>query len=243
MKPVNRITPWIAASLLALAGASSQAQDAVGICGGLGNSFGPFDYRDHAGSQDFKVNSNNPLRLVHTAHFRPEMEMLIRGGQGEKSDVGPEFDYTLRAFPNHHRALMALVRLSDKQQGAEKPKGMRYTVDCWFTRALQWRPDDVMVRMIYASYLGSRNRNNDAMEQLKVATSLAKDNALTHNNIGLIYFDLKAYDKALEQDHRATELGLARPTLRERLTAIGRWQEPGAAPASAASAAASAASN
>lgn len=231
------------AVLLATASLSAQAQEAVfSVCGGLNNSFGPYDYRDHINSADFKANSNNPLRLVQIAHFRPEMEMLIRGGQGEKSEVGPEFDYTLRAFPNHHRALLALVRLADKQR-LEKPRGMNYTVDCWFQRAVQWRPDDAIVRMIYADYLGSRNRSSDAFEQLKVATSLAKDNALTHNNIGMIYFDLKAYDKALEQAYVAAELGLTRPTLRDRLASVGQWREPAAAAASAASAAASTPSN
>lgn len=213
------------ALVLLTAGANIQAQETVGICGGLTNSFGPYDYREHIGSNDFKVNSNNPLRLVQIAHFRPEMEMLIRGGQGEKSEVGPEFDYTLRAFPNHHRALLAMVKLADKQR-TEQPKGARYTVDCWFARAIQWKPDDVMVRMIYANYLGSRNRSADAIEQLKVATTLAKENPLTHNNIGLIYFDLKEYDKALEQAHIAEGMGLARPDLRNRLTAIGRWKDP-----------------
>lgn len=201
-------------------------------CGPLGNTFGPFDYRDEAGSVDFRKNPNNPLFLVESAHFRPEMEALIRGGQGEHSSVGPELDYTLRAFPNHHKALDAMVRLSAKLQ-MDPVKGARYNVECWFERAIRFRPDDYIVRMIYSDYLGKTKRNADAMKQLEAVESSAKDNAFTLYNLGLLYFDLKEFDHALKQAQLAYGMGMQRPELRDKLIGSGHWTEPTPGPAAA----------
>lgn len=230
---------WLCALTLGLAFcASAKAQTGASICGDLANHFGPFDYRQHAGSQDFKTNTNNPLYLVHSAHFRPEMEALSHGGQGPKSDVGPELDYTLRAFPNHHRALDAMVRLSDRLK-MDPPRGARYNVECWFDRAIRFRPDDTIVRMIYATYLGKKKRVPDALSQLEIAAAAAKDNPFTRYNIGLIYFDLNEFDRALTEAHIAYGLGMQRTELRDKLTSSGHWREPVAAPLAPASAPAS----
>ena len=216
--------------------ANVYAQPDITICGGLVNSFGPYDYRKEFGSNDYKNNKLNPLFLVESAHFRVEMEALIRGGQGENSDVGPEFDYTLRAFPNHHKALEAMIRLGEKQR-TDHPKGARYTIDCWFERATRFQPGDAIVRMIYATYLGKQKRLPAAIKQLEIANDLAKDNGFTHYNIGLIYLDLKEPDRALEQAHIAYALGMQHTELREKLTGSGQWREsvpvPSSQPASA----------
>ncbi len=197
-------------------------------CGELANGFGPHDYRKYVGTAASKRSMDDPLYLVEMAHFRPEMVALVRGGQGVKSDVGPEFDYTLRAFPNHPRALDAAVRLSEKQ-GTDQPKGMRYTIDCWFQRAIRFRPDDGTVRMIYATYLGKKNRVADATTQLEITAANTKENPFTQYNIGLIYFDLKQFDRALAHAHIAYGLGMPRTELRERLVAANQWREPVAA--------------
>ena len=203
-------------------------QTGTNPCGELANGFGPFDYRKYAGTAASKSDMNDPLYLVEIAHFRPEMVALVRGGQGVKSDVGPEFDYTLRAFPNHARALDAVVRLSEKQ-GTDQPKGMRYTVDCWFQRAIRFRPDDATVRMIYATYLGKKNRVADATKHLEITAANTKENPFTQYNIGLIYFDLKQFDRALAQAHIAYGLGMPRTELRDRLVSANQWREPVAA--------------
>lgn len=205
-------------------------------CGSLNNTFGPFDYRPDkykAAPGDNEPHAEK-LRLVHIAHFRPEMEALIRGGQGAKSEVGPEFDYTLRAFPNHHRALVALIRLAEKQNTLQ-PRGMRYSVECWFERALRFTPDDTIARMIYVSFLIKQNRAADAKAQLEIAERTAEDNPLTQYNIGMMHFELKNYDKALSQAHKAYAAGVAMPDLRTRLQGVGQWRdlEAAAEPASA----------
>lgn len=194
------------------------AQAGNSACGPLGNTFGPFDYRTERGEK---------LGLVEGAHFLPYIEALVRG----KTNLtpGPDIDYTLRAFPNNHRALLAMMRLGEKEN-TPKPQGSRYTVECWFERAVQFRPDDTTVRMIYATYLSKNKRVPDAIAHLEYATTIAKDNSFTHYNIGLIYFDMKIYDKALTQAHTALALGFVRTELRDQLEKVGKWQEPAAAP-------------
>jgi tetratricopeptide (TPR) repeat protein len=211
-------------ALLLAAPAWSQVS-ALG-CGSLDNSYGPFDYRPDKykpAPGDAQPHSQK-LYLVQSAHFRPEMEALIRGGQGSKSSVGPEFDYTLRAFPNHHRALVAVIRLAEKENTLQ-PRGMRYSVECWFERALRFSPDDTIARMIYVSFLIKQNRHSDAKAQLDIAERTAEDNPLTQYNIGMMHFELKNYDKALAQAHKAYAAGILMPDLKTRLEGVGQWKE------------------
>jgi hypothetical protein len=184
--------------------------------------FGPYDYRPERYIPESTYGSHKKLlRIVESTHFTPGVEALIRGNT---SSVGGDLTYTLAVFPNHHRALMAMVALGVKEK-TDKPQGSRYSVECWFSRAIAWRPDDNIVRMIYANYLAKAKRVNEAEQQLSIAASQAGDNAFTHNNIGLLYFDMKNYEKALIHAHKAYELGLGVPTLRDQLKSIGKWSE------------------
>lgn len=223
----KRFVSWVAAlCFVVFANASAFAQT-VANCGTLSSpgQFGPFDYRTERG---------NAFNLVHGAHFTAEVEALIRG----KTAFAPggDIDYTLRAFPNEHRALISMIRLGEKEK-TPKPNGSRYTIECWFERAIQFRPDDGVVRMIYSTYLNKAGRIPEATAQLGIAATFAKDNAFTHYNIGLHYFDLKDYEKALVQAHKAIELGFTRTELRDQLQSVGKWSEPAdaaSAPASSA---------
>lgn len=226
---------WALLMAAALAGKASAQQ----ACGALNNGFGPFDYRPShyvAGPGDSQPHAEK-LNLVQIAHFTPAVESLIRGETSRRP--GGDIDYTLRAFPNHHRALLAVIRLGEVEK-REQPIGMRYPVDCWLERAVRFRPDDVIVRMIRASYFGKKGRRDDAMLDLGVVDRLAADNPFTRYNLGLTYFELGAFEEALAQAHRAMALGMQRAELKEQLVAAGRWREP--EPTAAADPAASAAS-
>ncbi|MCZ4313804.1 ABC transporter permease [Comamonadaceae bacterium G21597-S1] len=189
------------------------AQTDASNCGSLANSYGPYDYR---------TERTGKLHVVEAYHFTPNIEGLVRGNSGS---LGAELNYTLRASPNHHRALMAMVKLVDRLK-TDRPMGSDYSIDCWFNRALRFQPDDLIVRMIFATYLASRDRKPDAIEQLEIAASAAGDNAFTHFNIGLVYFDLKEYERALVQAHKSTALGFQRTTLQDLLQKAGQWKEP-----------------
>ena len=80
--------------------------------------------------------------------------------------------------------------------------------------------------MLYATYLAKNSRLPEATKQLERATESAGENAFTHNNIGMVYFDMKDYDKALVMAHKSIDLGFPQTTLREQLQSVGKWSEP-----------------
>lgn len=223
--------PRIAASLslmaLALSAGAAHAQLNATLCGSLENAYGPYDYRT----------DKSKLPIVEGAHFTPQVEMLIKATTGY---IGGDLDYTLRAFPNHHRALIAMQRYAERSKTAKAPNA-RYDVECYFERAVTFKPDDTTVRMLFAKFLNGKGRRDEALKHLAYAVHQAADNAFTHYNLGLVYFDLQVFDKALEQAHRALALGFPRTDLKDKLAAAGQWRDPEPPTAAAAASAASAA--
>lgn len=192
-------------------------------CGTLEWNYGPYDYRYMTPHQ---------RKLVETAHFTAGTENLTESATG---NFGADIKYTLSVFPNHPRALLAMERLALKER-KDPPFGAKFTVECFYERALRYKPDDPVPRMLYVNFLIKRNRLADAQRHLQYVVDKTAESPLTQFNAGMLYFDMKDYDKALMQAHKAIALGSDRRELRERLAAVGRWVEPPpAAPASAAS--------
>ena len=213
-----------------LAAFPAHAQVDANYCGSLNNAFGPFDYRperdtENRGDGDHKYK----LKLVESTHFTREVELLI-SGRRSGTDPGGDIDYTLRAFPNHHRALMSVMRYGEKK-ASKRPTGLKYDVECYLERAIRFASDDAIARIIYATYFEKKKRTPEAISQLEQATRIARDNAFTHYNIGLAYLDMKVYDKALIQAHRALALGFERTQLRDLLEKAGHWKDPATEPA------------
>lgn len=207
---------------------SAQAQVSAKFCGPLHTppAAPPWDYR-----RDKHFHA-----LVENAHFTSQVEYLIKGDTGNK--VGPDLDYTLNRFPNHPRALMAVMKLGQKFPDP-RTELLPRPVECYFERGIRFAPDDLVVRMIYARFLHSVKRLPEALQQLALVESKAEGNALTHRSLGLLYLEMQEYEKALEQAWRFEVLEPGVTTLRDALVQAGRWREP-PAPSAAASAASSA---
>lgn len=180
-------------------------------CGNLANGYGPFDYRKATPEQK---------RLVEGAHFTAGVESLLQGHRGK---IGADIDYTLRAFPNHPRALMAMVRLSEKEK-RDRPDGARYTVECYFDRALRFAHDDPNVRLVYGIYFLRKNDARAALRQFEEAKALGLEDPNLDYNFGLAYFELGDYAKSQEHAQRAYALGFPLTGLREKLQAKGQWK-------------------
>lgn len=199
--------------LFAAATAATDVQAQANACGAIRSSYGPFDYRTTRGDE---------LRVVEEYHFTPTVEALLGGKSG---NIGGDLDYTLHVFPNHHRALMSLLRYSEKYKLSKDPD-MKLPFECYFERAVRFRQDDPIARMLYASFLGKQNRISAAQQQLKAAEAVADGNPFTYYNVGMIYADLKDWDNALVQAHKAYALGFPQPGLRERIKSAGKWRDP-----------------
>ncbi|HKY02035.1 MAG TPA: tetratricopeptide repeat protein [Burkholderiales bacterium] len=203
----------VSATLYALGG-SAFAQT-YEPCGDLTNAYGPLDYRRASDAE---------RRLVENQHFTPRVERLL-GGQ-RAGTAGGDIDYTLRVFPNHPRALLAMMRLGEKEN-KNKPTNSRYTIGCWFDRAVRFQPEDGAVRMLYGTYLARQGNSKEAIEQLQRASELLGDqDGNAHYNLGLAYIEVKDYDKALFHAHKAYGLGFDLPGLRNKLQRAGKWKEP-----------------
>ena len=210
--------------------ASAHAQEVEPPCGFLANAFGPFDYRpDHYKTVPGDQYSHAyKLHLVESAHFTVPVQRLTRGHSSARP--GPDLDYTLRAFPNNHRALVTVLQAA-KRFADPSQLGLPRTFECYFDRALRFAPDDGVARLIYANFLIQGKRVDEAVQQIDYTLTLAGDNPLTHFNIGMSYFDAGAYDKALQQAHRVFAMGYTREDLKARLEKIGRWADAAPAPA------------
>ena len=205
------IAPALALAMYSAASAQQQSEPTG--CGNFQyhNSYGPYDYRK----------DKDKLPIVDNHHFLPQVEALTRGVSGP---IGGELDYVLHAFPNHHRALIALLKWGERLK-TTKPPGARYDIECYFVRALRFAPDDTVPRMLFARYLHSLKRTDEAVSMLERTAEIAGDNGFTHYNIGLFYMEIGQSDRALAQAHRAATLGFERPELRGQLERAGKWQE------------------
>lgn len=184
----------------------------VGVCGSLQTGYGPYDYRT----------DKDKLNVVERYHFTPEVEGLLRG----KSTIviGSDIAYTLNAFPNHHRALLAMSKLARKEK-TEQPKGSPHSMACWFDRAERFRPDDAMVKVIYGTYLIQSGQPKAAVQKLEDARKIDSANANVHYNLGLAYVELAMYEQALSSAHEAYRLGFPLPGLKNKLQRLGRWKD------------------
>lgn len=174
--------------------------------------YGPYDYRDE----------RDKLKVVEEFHFSRNVEFLIKG---ITAHYGQDLNYTLLSSPNHHRALVAAVRYGERT-GLDKPFGLTFSVECFFDRALRFRPDDTVARALYAQFLHKHNRTAEGLAQLDIAVPLAKDSAFSHYNLGLMYLELGQNEKALAQAHRANALGASLDGLERALKQQGKWRDP-----------------
>jgi len=203
----------LAYSLSGLLLASASNIWAAHDCGSLQYHYGPFDYTN---PEDIK----NRLPVVERFHFGSGVESLKKGINNE---LWQDLDYTLRVFPNHHRALNAMARYQLKHI---RQAGQDYlSAECYFDRAIQLSPADGIVRMIYGIYLHNKGRLNDALQRYKEAEALQPDSAEVLYNLGLLFVDMKDLTSAYNYAKRAYAKGYPLPGLRNRLKRQGIWME------------------
>lgn len=212
----------ILASLLAMTPTVAQAQGIgpAGECGILKppGQYGPFDYRTATFEQK---------DLVERFHFNLEYKALMRGvdrTEGMSSNVAAGFDYTLRAFPNHHFALAGMERLSARKGNAEKLEGAPFRVECWFLRAIEFTPDDGLVRALYGIYFARRGRADAALDQLQQAATMSGSDPNAMIQVAAAYLELKRYEEAQQAAQKAYDLGYPVFGLRDRMKRMGQWK-------------------
>jgi tetratricopeptide (TPR) repeat protein len=181
-------------------------------CGALTNPVGPLDYY---------AKDTDTLRLlanVEANHFNDEVRTL-RGGQTSAGPMG-DLDYVLRAIPNHPEALSAVARY--QAQGG--PKGRFRTAECYFDRAIRFKPNDPTVRMLYGIYLARADQTTRALEQYEAALAISPDYAEAHYNMGLLLVKLGRLDEARAHAEKAYRAGYPLEGLRNQLIRLNAWK-------------------
>jgi tetratricopeptide (TPR) repeat protein len=195
---------------------SSIARTMVGECGSLENDYGPFDYTNYE-------HYTKKLPVVEQYHFSYNVEALIKG---MSDNIYGDLQYTLLAFPNHHRALVSMSKYEFEVEGArERLLEEEYDVDCYFRRGIAFKPTDGVVRLIYATYLHKKGYFDKAEKQYNEALALNPDSAEVHYNLGLFYVDSNNFGLAVKHGHRAYELGYPLLGLKNKLIKKGVWDK------------------
>jgi tetratricopeptide (TPR) repeat protein len=217
MKKWNPIKTLSGIALLIILVAAANLQAAEEYCGDLSGAgqYGPYDYTNPTHRKEY-------LPIVEGGHFDSGVKNLIKGMTGS---IGGDISYTLHAFPNHHQALNSNSKLNlTRDKRAERPGDQRSTAECYFDRAIRFKPGDAIVRMLYANYLLKMGgRRADALEQYQIALGLTPKNANIHYNLGLLYLKEKNYEEATEHAKKAYGLGFPLAGLRNKLMKIGKW--------------------
>jgi tetratricopeptide (TPR) repeat protein len=194
--------------------------------------FGPFDYTDPVKKPE--------LNLVEPHHFTSYMEEIALYGvasrnasQVEEAEgfglVAGNLDYTLHAFPNHSKALYAMGMWQLRQR-KERPLeaagwvsgGKIYSAECYFERAVMFKPDDGMVHHAYGAFLQKAGKPKQAAAEYERAIALMPDFPEPHYNLGLLYVDSGNLTKAAEHADRAYALGYPLDGLKRKLAAAQR---------------------
>lgn len=206
--------------LLMLVGTSAQANKQTnnktcGIVPGQplkAGSFGPYDYTNPA-HQQYRP-------IVEDYHFTREVEALI--GSANAPTPGGDIFYTLRKFPNHHRALYAMVRYQTEQHKWLPLNFTRlYSMECFFQRAHYFKANDPVVYMLQGIYFYKRKAFEHSEKFYLKSLSIYPESAEANYNLGLLYIDMGKFDKAKQYAKAAYKYGHPLQGLKQKLAKHG----------------------
>lgn len=182
-------------------------------CISEGQGFGPYNYL-HRHIHDDK------LRLVENAHFNTNVESL-KGGALFKHDLYGDIAYTLRAFPNHHRALNTVIRYRISSGGYKKASLQQ--PECYLQRALNFAPEDATTHMLYGLYYHKLDMLDDALTKYEKALSLSPNNIEIQYNLALLLTEMERFEEAKQYAINVYAKKYPLQGLKNRLKAAGHW--------------------
>lgn len=184
-------------------------------CSGKSQGYGPFDYLH-------RHRLKNDLHLVESAHFNSNVESLVSGAKRGRA-LEWDIDYTLRAWPNHHRALYAVVRY--RLHKGSYINAHLSPAECYLQRAINYSPSDGTSYMLYGLLLHKLNQSEKALIQYRKAHELQPLDAQTTYNLALLLTELGHYDEALEHAHHLYRYKFPLIGLKTKLQKKDAWKE------------------
>ena len=186
-------------------------------CIGNSKGYGPFDYSKRHTIRPYD------LSIVEGAHFDSKVQNLT-GGTKVAAQLVSDLTYTIRAWPNHHKALLSIIRLQigiDKKLRKEK---LSPRAECFLQRATHFSPKDPVPYSLYAYYLTKKGDLKKAKELYKKSLEIAPGNPKIEYNFSLLLIKLKQYDEALEYAKLAYLHGNPPKELKNKLRELNVWK-------------------
>jgi Flp pilus assembly protein TadD len=168
----------------------------------------------HAGLDinDASAETRGQIRLVEQYHFTADVEALRAGSA---TAMPGDLEYTLNSVPNHYRALAAYATWELKNP---KPGRARLrSAECYFQRAMTFRPDDPQLHVLFGTYLHRAGRLLEAAAEYDLAEKMGSSSAELFYNRGLLEVDLGHLDAARKDAEKAYAMGYPLPGLRNKL--------------------------
>jgi tetratricopeptide (TPR) repeat protein len=184
---------------------------------GRGTEYGPYDYTQRASYM-------GNLKLVEEYHFGPQVERLL-AGQNNVDPIG-DIDYTLRAWPNHHRALNSVIRLRLRSgsNAVYYQKSGYGPAECYLQRAVNYSPKDAMVRMLFGILFHRMERYEEAMSQYQIAEKLQPKDLQIKYNLGLLMIDMEKLEEAAAYAAEVYQADFPLLGLQRKLSELRRQQ-------------------
>jgi len=193
---------------------------------------GPFDYVEVKRTKDQSLIKVARLWEVDKIHYGKGKKELKDGlNRVSIKRAFAEFNYTIRAFPNHTLALRELVELEINRIKLNKSRGENLEAfgippECYLQRAIMFRPKQADLHLLYAVYLHRLNKNQEAEEYYKKAIDISPNYSEAHYNLGLLYMAAKRYSEALTHAQKAYSLKYPLNGLKLKLIDAGVWKAP-----------------
>lgn len=195
---------------------------AASQCGDPFKSLGGTNPSDYTNAADSKH-----LKQVNDYHFDPFKDNSVY-----RYFIN-NMDYTLRHFPNHYPALYLVSkrertereRIEKQGKYFDEPKssaGFPATAECYFERAVRFRPNDPTVHMLYGIHLHLLGKLDQALQEYKKSEQIYPNNSELQYNLGLLYFDRKEYNLARQHAQKAYTMGYPLRGLQEKLARVNR---------------------
>lgn len=189
------------------------------ICRGKAQGYGPYNYLN-------AKHRKNHLEIVETHHFSRDTANLIRPMISSFAD---DFDYTLRAWPNHHRALRSLIRYqielvkNIRKKDAKLGKKLLSPAECYLQRAINFSPKDITVYSYYGYFLRKIGEFEKAIKPYEQALKISPNNPKLEYGYSFLLIDLKRYEEATQHAKNAYRKGSPPIGLKNRLKKLGLW--------------------
>ncbi|MCW8886635.1 MAG: hypothetical protein OQK12_15520 [Motiliproteus sp.] len=176
-------------------------------CIGGPQAYGPYNYNN-------PIHRRGPLNLVEKAHFTIAEARLIPRHNGNIRHMLSDIDYTVRAFPNHHRALYSLIQYKLKY---DKKFSMETPAECYIFRAINFKKKDPILYLLQGILLHRFKNYKESLIYYKKSESLGNKSAELFYNMGLAYYKIKKIEDAKKYAKKAKSLNYPLTSLYQKL--------------------------